>query len=470
MSMTRRTRPAPKPHTGLAIEVTELVKTYGRGLNSVRALDGVRFAVPAGAVVGLLGPNGAGKSTTVKILTTLTAADAGSATVAGLDVARAPADVRRAIGYVPQRPSFDPTATGRENLTLQGRIHGLPGRVVKRRTTELLERFGLADASDRIAKTWSGGMQRKLDVALGLVHRPQVLFLDIQMPGLTGLELAQVLTRLADHLEQVQRQQHKARTALIYPTVLMAVSLAVVVGLMTFVVPKLTEQFAHAGQSLPLITSLLIGLSQGLVHAGPWLLGLAPLLGVVGGWLLRKPHWCLRRDQVLLRLPRIGSLLQVLESARLARSLAILSGSGVALLTSGMMLVTTVAAAATLKKHGISTAVVNVPVIKPLDGETIRTVCAAAGAAVTVENHSVIGGLGAAVAEVVAEAGLGCRLQRVGVQDTFAEGARTAGYLFDRYGLSTQAVVDAAWSALGRPDAAPRAQAVTAGEGEYAPV
>lgn len=144
--------------------------------------------------------------------------------------------------------------------------------------------------------------------------------------------LAQVLTRLADHLEQVQRQQHKARTALIYPCVLMGVSLAVVVGLMTFVVPKLTEQFAHSGQALPLITSLLIGVSQGLVSAGPWLLGGAMVSTVLGAWLLRKPHWRLRRDQWLLRLPRVGALLQVLESARLARSLAILCGSGVALL------------------------------------------------------------------------------------------------------------------------------------------
>lgn len=144
--------------------------------------------------------------------------------------------------------------------------------------------------------------------------------------------LGQVLSRLADHLEQVLRQRHKARTALIYPVVLMGVSLAVVVGLMTFVVPKLTEQFAHSGQSLPLITSLLIGLSQGLVQAGPYLLVLATLLALLGGWLLRKPRWCLRRDDWLLRLPRIGVLLQVLESARLARSLAILCGSGVALL------------------------------------------------------------------------------------------------------------------------------------------
>ena len=144
--------------------------------------------------------------------------------------------------------------------------------------------------------------------------------------------LAQVLERLADHLEQVQRQQHKARTALIYPSVLMGVSLAVVVGLMTFVVPKLTEQFAHSGQSLPMLTSLLIGLSQGLVTAGPWLLGIGVLLALCASWLLRKPQWCLRRDQWLLRLPRIGVLLQVLESARLARSLAILVGSGVALI------------------------------------------------------------------------------------------------------------------------------------------
>lgn len=144
--------------------------------------------------------------------------------------------------------------------------------------------------------------------------------------------LAQVLARLADHLEQVQRQQHKARTALIYPSVLMGVSLAVVIGLMTFVVPKLTEQFAHSGQSLPLVTSLLIGLSQGLVTAGPWLLGLAILSTLLCAWLLRKPHWRLRRDDLLLRLPRVGALLQVLESARLARSLAILCSSGVALL------------------------------------------------------------------------------------------------------------------------------------------
>ncbi len=144
--------------------------------------------------------------------------------------------------------------------------------------------------------------------------------------------LAQVLERLAEHLEQVQRQQHKARTALIYPAVLMGVSLAVVIGLMTFVVPKLTEQFTHAGQSLPWITTLLIGISNTLVLLGPWLLGAALLAALVGKLLLRKAHWCLRRDDLLLRLPQVGVLLQVLESARLSRSLAILAGSGVPLL------------------------------------------------------------------------------------------------------------------------------------------
>src|SRR5690606_21110144 len=146
-----------------SIEVRDLAKTYGTGDKAVRALDGVSFAVPSGTVFGLLGPNGAGKSTTVKILTTLSAPDAGSASVAGFDVSRDAASVRRVIGYVPQRPCLDPTATGWENLALQGRIHGLGAREIKRRSTELLERFGLIEAAGRLTKKWSGGMQRKLD-------------------------------------------------------------------------------------------------------------------------------------------------------------------------------------------------------------------------------------------------------------------------------------------------------------------
>ena len=156
-------------------------------------------------------------------------------------------------------------------------------------------------------------------------------------------KLAPVLERLAEHLEQVQRQRHKARTAMIYPAVLMLVSLLVVVGLMTFVVPKLTEQFSHTGQSLPVITRLLIGISEGLVLVGPWLLALAVLTGIGGRLLLRKPHWRLRRDRALLRVPRVGALLTVLESARLARSLAILVGSGVPLLEALQVATATVA-------------------------------------------------------------------------------------------------------------------------------
>ncbi len=167
-----------------AVEVDGLVKTYGSGAKAVTALAGISFTVPAGSVFGLLGPNGAGKSTTVKILTTLTRADAGTARVAGLDVHRDASSVRRAIGYVSQKPGFDPLGTGRENLVLQGRIHGLSSRDALRRADELLVRFGLTDAANRLTGKWSGGMQRKLDVAMGLIHRPQVLFLDEPTTGL----------------------------------------------------------------------------------------------------------------------------------------------------------------------------------------------------------------------------------------------------------------------------------------------
>src|SRR4051812_23238134 len=167
-----------------SIVAGELVKTYGKGDKAVRALAGVSFSVPAGSVFGLLGPNGAGKSSTVKILSTLSRADSGTATVAGHDVATAPEAVRRSIGYVSQKPGFDPVATGKENLVLQGRIHGLSGPSARRRADELLDLFGLAEAADRLAGKWSGGMQRKLDVCLGLVHHPQVLFLDEPTTGL----------------------------------------------------------------------------------------------------------------------------------------------------------------------------------------------------------------------------------------------------------------------------------------------
>ena len=167
--------------TALAIEAHDLVKTYPKG---VTALDGLSFAVPAGTVFALLGPNGAGKSTTVKILTTLAQADSGAARVAGLDVRAKPARVRHLIGVVAQLSGADPVATGRENMMLSGRIQGLRGRELSRRTDELLGRFGLADAAARQVRTYSGGMRRRLDVAMGLINRPQVLFLDEPTAGL----------------------------------------------------------------------------------------------------------------------------------------------------------------------------------------------------------------------------------------------------------------------------------------------
>ena len=163
-----------------AIEAEALVKTYG----DVRALDGLTLAVPAGTIFGLLGPNGAGKSTTVRILTTLSRPDAGAARVAGHDVLADPAAVRRAIGCVGQRSGVDLEATGVENLALQGQMHGMDGRRLAARVAELLDQLGLADAGGRFVKTYSGGMQRRLDIAMALVHRPRVLFLDEPTTGL----------------------------------------------------------------------------------------------------------------------------------------------------------------------------------------------------------------------------------------------------------------------------------------------
>jgi ABC-2 type transport system ATP-binding protein len=163
-----------------AIVVDEVRKRYG----AVQALDGVSFAVRGGEVFALLGPNGAGKSTTVRVLVTLTQADSGRASVVGHDVRTEQNAVRRAIGYVPQDSGVDQFGTGRENLMLQGRVQGMSGRDLRARCDELLELVGIAGAADRIVKTYSGGMRRRLDVALGLVHRPRVLFLDEPTTGL----------------------------------------------------------------------------------------------------------------------------------------------------------------------------------------------------------------------------------------------------------------------------------------------
>jgi ABC-2 type transport system ATP-binding protein len=163
-----------------AIYAEGLVKTFG----SVRALDGVDLDVPEGTVLGLLGPNGAGKTTAVRVLTTLIQPDSGKAVVAGLDVLKQPHDVRRSIGLSGQFAAIDEYLTGRENLQMVGQLYQLSSRDAKTRSTELLDRFNLVDAADRTAKTYSGGMRRRLDLAAALVVHPPVMFMDEPTTGL----------------------------------------------------------------------------------------------------------------------------------------------------------------------------------------------------------------------------------------------------------------------------------------------
>ncbi len=165
---------------GPAIAAEGLVKSFG----DVRALDGVDLEAAPGTVLGLLGPNGAGKTTAVRILTTLLKPDAGSARVAGLDVVGDAAKLRAQIGLAGQYAAVDDNLKGVENLVMVGRLYGMKRREATARARELLERFDLADAGDRIAKTYSGGMRRRLDLAAAIVARPPVLFLDEPTTGL----------------------------------------------------------------------------------------------------------------------------------------------------------------------------------------------------------------------------------------------------------------------------------------------
>src|SRR4051794_26155455 len=170
-----------RPHGSNGIEVEGLVRVYKNG---PRAVDGISLSVAPGEIYGFLGPNGAGKSTTIHILTTLLPPTEGTARVAGLDVVSDGPAVRSAIGVALQEAALDPFLTGREHMKLQGGLHGLPGVEIKRRGDALLERVGLAEGADRRVGGYSGGMRRRLDLALGLVHQPQLLFLDEPTTGL----------------------------------------------------------------------------------------------------------------------------------------------------------------------------------------------------------------------------------------------------------------------------------------------
>jgi ABC-2 type transport system ATP-binding protein len=168
------------------IETHELRRTFsvrGKG-EDVEAVRGVDLRVGEGEIFGFLGPNGAGKTTTLRMLATLLPPTSGSATVAGADLAREPQEVRRRIGYVPQGGSTDPAETGRGELVIQGRLYGMDATTAKRRAAEVLAALDLEAAADRAIQTYSGGMKRRLDVGLGIVHRPAVLFLDEPTTGL----------------------------------------------------------------------------------------------------------------------------------------------------------------------------------------------------------------------------------------------------------------------------------------------
>ena len=175
---------APRPLRTSVIETTDLRKTFKSRKTEVEAVRGVDLRVDGGEIFGFLGPNGAGKTTTLRMLATLITPTSGEATVAGADLRRESALVRERIGYVPQGGSTDPSETGRGELVLQGRLYGLSKADAQRRAAEVLETLDLVDAADRYIDSYSGGMKRRLDVGLGIVHQPTVLFLDEPTTGL----------------------------------------------------------------------------------------------------------------------------------------------------------------------------------------------------------------------------------------------------------------------------------------------
>ena len=173
-----------RPTSGTIIATHDLVRTFRTRKSVVEAVRGVDLEVGAGEIFGFLGPNGAGKTTTLRMLATLLTPTSGEATIAGADLRREPQAVRERIGYVPQGGSTDPAETGRGELVIQGRLYGMDKASAQRRASEILETLDLESAADRTIATYSGGMKRRLDVGLGIVHRPAVLFLDEPTTGL----------------------------------------------------------------------------------------------------------------------------------------------------------------------------------------------------------------------------------------------------------------------------------------------
>jgi ABC-2 type transport system ATP-binding protein len=195
--MTTMTGPA-----GPMIETRGLSRTFKTRKSSVEAVRGVDLNIGAGEIFGFLGPNGAGKTTTLRMLATLLVPSGGQATVAGVDLLKQPQEVRRRIGYVPQGGSTDPAETGRGELVLQGRLYGMDKATAVRRANEVLEVLELSAAADRPTVTYSGGMRRRLDVGLGIVHRPAVLFLDEPTTGLDP----QARARMWDEIRALREQ------------------------------------------------------------------------------------------------------------------------------------------------------------------------------------------------------------------------------------------------------------------------
>ncbi len=180
------------------LQTHELTKQF----NGLTAVDHFTLSVDAGETFGLLGPNGAGKTTVIKMLATLLPPTSGSATVAGYDIVHRPTDVRRSIGYVPQLLSADGSVTGYENLLVFARLYDIPAREIRARVQDSLDMMGLTDAADRLVRTYSGGMIRRLEIAQSMIHRPRLLFLDEPTVGLDPIAREAVW----DHIRQLRDQ------------------------------------------------------------------------------------------------------------------------------------------------------------------------------------------------------------------------------------------------------------------------